>query len=75
MQHPDYLIPITEDKMKQDPKTLSHYIGGNEMSIPDNALFSEDEALEILSEFAEKKQLLDKYKWIDLYNIEFDHGF
>ena len=75
MQHPDYLIPITEDSMKQEPKTLVHYVGGNEMSIPDNSLFNENDAFEILSTFAEKKELLGKYKWIDLYEIEFDHGF
>ena len=72
MQHPDYLIPMTKDRIEQKAETLIHYVGGNEMSIPDNSLFDEDEAFEILSAFAESKKLLEKYKWIDLYEIEFE---
>ncbi len=75
MQHPDYLIPMTSDKINQKAKTLTHYIGGNEMSIPDNSLYNEEEAFEVLSAFAQHKELSSKYKWIDLYEIEFDHGF
>ncbi|WP_299248056.1 hypothetical protein [uncultured Aquimarina sp.] len=75
MQHPDYLVPMTENRMQQKAETLTHYVGGNEMSIPNNSLFSEEDAFEVLSIFAENKELSNKYKWIDLYEIEFDHGF
>ncbi|WP_108867169.1 hypothetical protein [Aquimarina aquimarini] len=75
MQDPDYLIPMTADKIKQKAKTLTHYVGGNEMNIPDSSLCNEEDAFKILKRFAQNKELSNKYKWIDLYEIEFDHGF
>lgn len=68
MQHPDYISPVI--KSNKTPRAVTHYIGGEPMSIPDVCLCDEDKAFEILSKYIESNgELHLSYRWIDIYEL------
>lgn len=72
MRHPDYLVPIDR---KLPIKTVEHMVGGEPMRIPTCSYVSREKAFEIILNFIENSNIEEIVKWIDLYEIEFDHVF
>ncbi|URZ08854.1 hypothetical protein [Clostridium felsineum] len=72
MRHPDYLVPIDRNI---SIKTVEHMVGGEPMRIPTCSYISREKAFEIINNFMNNKSIEESVEWIDLYEIEFDHGF
>jgi hypothetical protein len=68
MQHPDYLVPLIE-QANSPSGTITHYIGGEPMTIPIICLCAEAKALEILQYYIlTNGELAPAYKWVDIYD-------
>lgn len=72
MRHPDYLVPIDRSI---SIKTVEHMVGGEPMRIPTCSYISREKAFEIINNFINNKNIEELVEWIDLYEIEFNHGF
>ncbi|MNJ00869.1 hypothetical protein D3C73_1603160 [compost metagenome] len=72
MRHPDYLAPYKEEA---DIKVVEHLVGGEPMRIPSCCYVSRDEAFSILRRFLDSKQIPEDVNWVDIYEIDFDHGY
>jgi hypothetical protein len=67
MQHPDYLSPKIESKA---PTYLSHYIGGEEMQVPDICLCDKETAFEIIKSYITNQKLTEDYEWVDIFGLD-----
>ncbi|MDR6226337.1 hypothetical protein [Desmospora profundinema] len=72
MRHPDYLAPCKENV---EIEVVEHWVGGEPMRIPSCCYVSRDQAYEILSKVIETKQIPTDVNWVDIYEIDFDHGY
>jgi hypothetical protein len=74
MYHPDYISPIVGDI--NNITTVYHNVGGQPMPVPSCCYISKEGAFEIIIHYLHNNgQLLNKYEWKDIYDLEFDHGF
>ena len=72
MRHPDYLVPINLDV---EIKTIEHSVGGEPMKVPTCSYVDRDKAYDIINKFIANKEVPTCVKWVDLYDIDFEHGF
>lgn len=72
LRHPDYLVPYHECG---DFEVVEHRVGGEPMRIPSCCYVGRAEAYEILLYFAREKEVPPHVNWVDLYEIDFEHGF
>lgn len=72
MRHPDYLVTIN-DNVKVE--TIEHLVGGEPMKVPTCSYVSRELAYRIIKEFIKNREVPDFVKWVDLYDIDFEHGF
>ena len=72
MLSPDYEVPISKSN-NDEIKTFSHRIGGNEFSFPSCCLFAKEDAWNIIEHFLKTGDKLSEFKWIDLYEIDFEY--
>lgn len=72
MQHPDYLAPYDETA---DIKAVEHRVGGEPMTVPSCCYVSREKAFEILYKFIVYKEIDKNVNWIDIYEVDFDHGY
>ncbi|SMO57566.1 hypothetical protein SAMN06264849_103292 [Melghirimyces algeriensis] len=54
---------------------MEHLVGGEPMKVPSCSYVNRDLAYHIINEFITKKAIPTFIEWIDLYEIDFDHGF
>jgi len=73
MMHPDYEV-ISQDSDKP-VETVEHRVGGEPMKVPSSSYVSRERALELMREFVKNSGRPSSVEWIDMYEIEFDHGF
>lgn len=67
MQLSDYSAPLIHKNLQSN--TISYYVGGEPMNIPDVCLGNEEIAYKIVSYFIKNKgKLLPDYKWIDIHD-------
>lgn len=72
MRHPDYIVPIN----REIPiNTVEHMLGGEPMKIPTCSYVSREKAFEIINYFINDLNFEELVEWVDLYEIEFEHGF
>lgn len=72
MRHPDYLAPYDSSK---EIEVVEHLVGGEPMKIPSCCYVPRVEAYKILLQFIEEKKIPDNINWVDIYDLEFDHGY
>lgn len=72
MQHPDYLVTVNKEV---DVETVEHRVGGERMNIPTCSCLSRENAYKLVCDFITNKSLPTYVEWVDLYDIDFDHGF
>lgn len=72
MRHPDYLVTVN-DNVKIE--TIEHLVGGEPMNVPTCSFVNRETAYKLIKEFIMQKEIPDFVKWVDLYDIDFDHGF
>ncbi|NBJ71244.1 MULTISPECIES: hypothetical protein [Clostridia] len=72
MRHPDYLVPINKNV---EIKTVEHLVGGEPMRIPTCSYVDRETAYRIIKDFITFKSVPNFIEWVDLYDINFDHGF
>ncbi|MCY8093427.1 hypothetical protein [Bacillus haynesii] len=72
MRHPDYLVPMNKNV---EIETVEHLVGGEPMKVPSCSYVDRDSAYRIINEFITTKSMQTFMEWVDLYEIDFDHGF
>ncbi len=72
MRHPDYLVPMNKNV---EIETVEHLVGGEPMKVPSCSYVDRDLAYRIINEFITTKSMPTFIEWVDLYEIDFDHGF
>lgn len=72
---PDYYVPVPGGLGQNNIETLVHDIGGNEFRFPSCCLLSKDDAWNIIEHFVDSGETLKEFDWVELYDIDFDHGF
>lgn len=72
MRDPDYLITINENV---EIETIEHLVGGEPMKFPKCSYVNRETAYIIIKEFIKNKEVPAFVKWVDLYDIDFEHGF
>lgn len=73
MRHPDYLVTMNKDMEKIE--TIEHLVGGEPMRVPTCSYVDRETAYRIIKEFIKNKSIPQLVEWVDLYDIDFDHGF
>nr|MDH3164166.1 hypothetical protein [Bacillus licheniformis] len=72
MRHPDYLVPMNKNV---EIETVEHLVGGEPMKVPSCGYVDRGLAYRIINEFTTTKSMPIFIEWVDLYEIDFDHGF
>lgn len=72
MRHPDYLAPYDESK---ELKVVEHLVGSEPMKVPSCCYVSRIDAYNILLQFVVEKEIPGDVRWVDIYDLEFDHGY
>ena len=72
MRHPDYLVPSNSNRVI---KVVEHRIGGEMMRFPSCSYLSREKAYAVIAEFVRDHQFSTEIDWIDMYEIDFDHGY
>lgn len=72
MRHPDYLVPMNKNV---EIETVEHLVGGEPMKVPSCSYVDRGLAYRIINEFTTTKSMPIFIEWVDLYEIDFDHGF
>ncbi|MGG2014727.1 hypothetical protein [Bacillus sp. S10(2024)] len=72
MRHPDYLVTLNKNV---EIEIVEHLVGGEPMKIPTCSYVDRKMAYRIIKEFITTKSVPKFIEWIDLYDIDFDHGF
>ena len=72
MRHPDYLVIINDNI---EIKAVEHIIEGEPMKVPTCSYVNRELTYSIIKEFIDKKEIPQFIEWIDLYEIDFEHGF
>jgi len=72
MQHPDYLVTLNKNV---EIETVEHLVGGEPMKVPTCAYLDREMAYRIINEFITTKSIPKFIEWVDLYDIDFEHGF
>ena len=72
MRHPDYLVTINKNIKIE---TIEHMVGGEPMKVPTCSYVNRETAYRIIKEFIETKVAPSSIEWVELYDIDFEHGF
>ena len=72
MRHQDYLVPMNKNV---EIETVEHLVGGEPMKVPSCSYVDRGLAYRIINEFTTTKSMPTFIEWVDLYEIDFDHGF
>ncbi|QMV15562.1 hypothetical protein [Vibrio spartinae] len=75
MLSPDYEVPVVSSTNNKVQETLVHHIGGNEFRFPDCCLFPKADAWTIIQNFIVSGMKTEKFQWVELYDLDFEHGF
>jgi hypothetical protein len=67
--YPSGTAPLFNSKEKNNILTLTHYVSGEPTVIPNVCLANIDQALEIFKVFLEKGILINKYDWVDIFDL------
>lgn len=70
MLHPDYYVPYN---INVPIETVNHRIGGELFQVPSCSFVSREEAYNIISNFIKNGDVLEKYNWVDMYEIPFEY--
>ena len=73
MMHPDY--EVVAQASEKPIETVEHRVGGEPMKVPSIGYVSRERALLLMREFVKNAARPSSVKWIDMFEIEFDHGF
>lgn len=72
MRHPDYLVTINENVQIE---TIEHLVSGEPMKVPTCSYVNRENTYKIVKDFIENKEVSALVKWIELYDIDFQHEF
>lgn len=62
-----YTAPLIRTNY-QAIQSVTHYVGGDPMEVPDICLCNEETALNIFEHFINTGELTPDYKWVDIYD-------
>lgn len=65
-------VPLIKNTPLKDTVVIKHFIGSEPMLVPAICYRSREESWEIISEFIDNHTKCDKFKWVQLGDIDYD---
>lgn len=78
MNRMDFLlcdIQIIQYQLNVEIKTVEHLVRGEPIRIPTCSYVDSETTYRIIKDFITFKSVSNFIEWVDLYDINFDHGF
>ncbi|MDM5186390.1 Imm1 family immunity protein [Bacillus sp. DX4.1] len=72
MRHPEYIVTLNKNV---EVETVEHLVGGEPMKMPTCSYVDREMAYRIIEEFITVKSVPKCIEWVNLYDIDFEHGF